>query len=56
MYVRYVILYTRGEAGIDWDIDNPSQSAITKVYYGVIDRRGASSLSGCSYTYYVHNI
>ena len=42
LYVRmYVILYIRGEPGIDWDINNPSQS---KVFYSVIDLNVAYQL------------
>ena len=45
----HVILYTRGEPGIDWSIKNPSQSDITKVFYSVIDPNVALSSSKYSY-------
>ena len=47
----YVVLYTRGEPGIDWDINNPLQSDITKVFYSVYDPNAASSLSKPLHTY-----
>jgi len=43
--LQYVMLYTRGEPGIDWDINNPSQFDITKVFYSVYDSTAVSSLS-----------
>ena len=46
-----IILYTRGEPGIDWDINNASRSDITKVFYSVYDPN-ADSISGkslCTY-------
>ena len=42
----YVILYTRGEPGVDWDINNPRQSDITKVFYSVVDPDLADSSNG----------
>ena len=48
--VHYEFHY-RGEPGIDWDINNPSQSDISKVFYGVIDPNVALSSSKCSYQY-----
>lgn len=30
-------LCTRGEPGIDWNIDSPTQSDITKVFYNALD-------------------
>lgn len=44
MYVPCV-LYTRGEPGIDWDVNNPSQVDLTTVFYNVYESDG-SSISG----------
>ena len=41
----------RGVPGIDWDINNPSQSDISKVFYSVIDPNLVLSSSKCSYQY-----
>ena len=46
----YYVLYTRGEPGIDWNIDNPSQGDLTKVFYNVY-ATDESSISGSSDAY-----
>ena len=43
----YVILYTRGVPGIDWDVNNPSQSDFSKVFYSVYTSNADSSLGKC---------
>ena len=39
--------YVRGEPDIDWDVNNPSQSDISKVFYTVYDSSVTSSYSKC---------
>jgi len=50
----YVILYTRGVPGVDWDINNPSRSDITKVFYGVYNTYASSF--GKYYNYHPGNL
>ena len=49
----YVSVCIRGEPGIDWNVDNPSQSDITKVYYNVFDANATTSSSKCYYCPYL---
>jgi len=46
-YIGCVILYTRGVPGIDWDVNNPSQSDFTKVFYSVYNSNPDLSLGKC---------
>ena len=42
-----MILNARGRPGIDWDVNNPSQSDISKVFYTVYDSSVTTSYSKC---------
>ena len=43
--------YARGTPGIDWDVNNPSQSDITKVFYTAYDSSVSSLYSKCIISY-----